>query len=359
VTGFGGLPVAMRLANAATSYVRYLWKAVWPVDLAVFYPFPLQGIPSWQVAVSAAALAGISVLVISVRRQRPWLAFGWCWYVVTLLPVIGIVQVGMQAMADRYMYLPIIGLLVAVAWEAPKWNPRVAAVAGVLAAIGCGWLSWHQIPVWTNGVTLFTHALAVTRDNFVAHNNLGVELDRRGRHEEALAHYRETLRIRPGDRNGETNFAQANFAKGERLFADGKLDEAWDSFEEGLRYRPPSAAVHAYLGQILLQRQDLRTAEAHFRKALQMDPAQVRAHVGLGVVLAHAGKDLDAKRSFEEAVKHDPSNIEARFDLGLVLAALGQRKEALGQFEQVLKLKPHYAPARDASESLRKSLQRR
>jgi tetratricopeptide (TPR) repeat protein len=352
VADVGGLPPAMRLANAAVSYVRYLWKMVWPVDLAVFYPFPFRGIPAWMVAASVVALVGISALVFAARRERPWLAAGWCWYVVTLLPVIGIVQVGMQSMADRYMYVPMIGPLIAIVWESARLNWPVATAAAVLVAIGCGILSWRQIPVWKDGLTLFSHALAVTGDNFVAHDNLGVELDRRGRAEEALAHYRETLRIKPGDRNGESNLSQASFAKGERLFNEGKSDEAFASFEESLRFRPSSALAHAYLGQILLQRRELGPATARFRTALQMDPKLVRAHVGLGVALAQAGQDVEARRSFEQAVRYDPSNIEARFDLGLVLAALGERSDALRQFEEILRTKPDYAPAREARAAL-------
>jgi tetratricopeptide (TPR) repeat protein len=352
VAGMEGLPLAARLANATLSYIRYLAKTIWPVDLAVFYPFPLKGIPAWQVAGAAVAIAGISALVFVVRGRRPWLAAGWCWYIVTLLPVIGIVQVGMQSMADRYMYLPMVGLLVGVAWESARLNGRAAAALGLLAAAGCAMLSWRQIPVWKDGVTLFTHALAATRENFVAHNNLGVELDRRGRYEEALAHYREALRIKPGDRNSETNLAQASFAKGERLFNERRFDEALASFREGMRYRPASAAVHANLGQIFLERRDLGRAAAQFRKALEMDASLVSAHVGLGIVYAHAGKDLEAQRCFEEALRLDPSNIEARFDLGLVLAGLGRRAEALHHLDEVLRRKPDYAPAREARAAL-------
>jgi tetratricopeptide (TPR) repeat protein len=352
VAGLGGLPLELRLANAIVSYVRYLWKTIWPVDLAVFHPFPLRGIPTWKVAASAAALAAISGLVFAVRKRRPWLAFGWCWYVVMLLPVIGIVQVGMQSMADRYMYVPMIGLLIAIAWESARLNRGVAVPAGLLVAIGCGMLSWRQIPVWKDGLTLFTHAIAVTKDNFVAHDNLGVELDRRGRAEEALAHYRETLRIKPGDRNGESNLAQASFAKGERLFNEGKMDEALASFQEGLRYRGGNALVHAYVGQILLGRKEIAPSIARLQTALEMDATLVRAHVALGVALAHAGRDMEARQSFEQALRYDPSNIEARFDLGLVLAALGQRADAVRQFEEILRIQPDYAPAREALAAL-------
>lgn len=352
VAGIGGLSPTLRLENAAVSYVRYLWKSIWPVDLAVFYPFPLNGIPTGTVIASVAVLVGISALAVGQRKRRPYVAAGWCWYVVTLLPVIGIVQVGMQAMADRYMYLPMIGVLIAIAWTVAELNARVAVAAAILAAVGCGLVTWRQIPVWKDGLALFTQAIAVTHDNFVAHDNLGVELDRRGRSEEAIAQYRETLRIKPGDRNGESNLAQASFEKGERLFNQGKMDDAFASFQEGMRYRPASAMVQTYIGLMLVERQEFDLAASQFRAALEMDPALVRAHVGLGVALAHAGKDQEARRAFEQAVKYDPSNVEARFDLGLVLASMGKQADALRQFEEILKIKPDYVPAQQARAAL-------
>lgn len=352
VAGIGGLPLPLRLSNAAVSYIKYLWKTIWPIDLAVFYPFPLGGIPARIAIASVAALVAVTALVFVLRKRSPWLAVGWAWYLVTLLPVIGIVQVGMQAMADRYMYLPMIGLLIAAAWTLAALDARVATATGVLAAAACGILTARQIPVWKDGLTLFTHTIAVTRDNFVAHDNLGVELDRRGRYDEAIAHYRETLRIRPGDRNGESNLAQATFDKGERLYNQKKPDEAFASFQEGMRYRPPTAAVQMYIGLILLDRGEFDLAASQLRIATQMDPSRVRAHVGLGVAFANLRKDNEARQSFEQAVRLDPTNVEARFDLGLVLAALGQRANALRQFDEILRLKPDYAPAIEARRAM-------
>jgi tetratricopeptide (TPR) repeat protein len=241
------LPLGLRLSNAAVSYVRYLAKTVWPANLAVFYPFPLHGIPAWKVAASLLVLTAASWLALVVRRGHPWLTVGWSWYVLTLLPVIGIVQVGMQAMADRYLYVPMIGLLIALTWECGEIGARSRLwarslpMAALLVAAACAVLSWRQIHYWTDGVTLFTHALAATEDNFTAHNNLGVELDRRGQFEEALVQYSETLRIKPGDLHGEDNYAQASFAKGERLFEQGALRDALASFQEGMHHRPRNA----------------------------------------------------------------------------------------------------------------------
>jgi Flp pilus assembly protein TadD len=347
IAAIGQLPLPLRLENAALSYLRYLGKTVWPIDLAVFYPFPAHGIPLWMAASSVAALAAISVLAWRLRAAHPWLAIGWCWYLLTLLPTIGIVQVGMQSMADRYMYVPMIGLLIAISWELARFR-----IVAPLAMAACAILTWRQIPVWNDGLTLFTHAVAVTRDNFVAHDNLGVELDRRGRSEEALAEYRETLRIQPGDRNGENNLAQASFEKGERLFNEGKTGDALASLEESLRYRPKNAMARAYAGVILLGRNEIQPAIGQLRMAVELDPTIVRAHVGLGVALANAGQDTEALHEFEEAVRHDPTSIEARFDLAMVLAGTGRGADALAQLDEILRRKPDYAPARQVRAAL-------
>jgi tetratricopeptide (TPR) repeat protein len=314
------LPLELRLANAATSYIRYLGKTFWPVDLAVFYPFPERGIPLWQVAGSVAALALITWMAYRARNRRPWLITGWCWFVLTLLPVIGIVQVGMQSMADRYLYVPMIGLLIAVSWQVGEMckgsQPRTRfAIAGGALALGiCAVLSWRQTHVWQDGVTLFTHAIEVTEDNFVAHDNLGVELDRIGRPQEALAEYRETLRIKPGDRHGEQNFAQASFAKGERLMGQGEVQGALAAFRDGLRFRPRNAA----------------------------------ALVSLGVALARSGQPAEAGKAFEDSLQWDASSVEAHYNLGLVQQALGAYSKALESFDAALRLKPEFGEAQAA-----------
>ena len=345
------LPLGLRLENAVVSYVRYLGKTVWPTNLAVFYPFPPGGIPVWEVWGSLAVLAAITWATLAVRRDRPWLTAGWLWYLLSLLPVIGIVQVGMQAMADRYLYVPMIGLLMAVTWECrviaarSAVSARLAAAAAALVLVVCAGFTWRQIHYWQDGVTLFTHAVEVTHDNFVAHDNLGVELDRRGQFEEAMAHYRETLRIKPGDRHGEENYAQANFAKGEREFRQGDLAGALSSFEEGMHYRPANALAHTYAGLILTQEQRPERAMSEFRRALEIDPKLSRAHTGLGVLMAQAGRDEDAGREFAAAVRCDPSNVEAHFDLGLVRAASGRNLEAVESFDAALRLQPDFGPA--------------
>ncbi len=350
VAALGALPLGLRAQNAAFSYVAYLGKMLWPVNLAAFYPFPQRGIAAWQVAAALALLAALSWLAWHTHRTHPWIAAGFTWYAVTLIPVIGLVQVGMQAMADRYMYIPMIGVLIAIAWECAK--APAARWAAPFALLALAAVTWHQIPFWHDGVTLWTRAIEVTHDNFVAHDNLGVELDALGRHDEALAEYRETLRIEPGDRNGEANYAQASFAKGERLFTAGHADGALDAFREGLRYRPANALAHSYAGAILTDRGDLPAALAEFRRALTLDPTLARAYMGMGVALARAGRTADAERAMLQSVARDASSVEANFDLGLIEAALGKQADAIAALDRALRIDPNYAPAREARAAL-------
>ena len=340
------LPLGLRLSNAALSYVRYLGKTAWPAGLSVIYPFPGAGIAPWKVWASIALIAAVSVVIAMRSRRAPWLAVGWGWYIVTLIPMIGVVQVGMQSMADRYMYVPMVGLLIAVAWQcAESFDGRWLAVVAACALLACGVATWRQIQVWRDGLTLFEHAVSVTQGNFVAHDNLGVELDHRGRAEEALAQYRETLRIKPDDRNGTRNYAMANFAKGDRLFTAGQLEGSWAAWQEGLRYQPRHALAHTYLGLILSARQHHEAALAEFRAALAIDPAMARAHMGLGVALSALGRNREARQEFAETVRYDSSNAEAYYDLGLMMAGESDNRGALTQFDRAVNLQSGFGPA--------------
>jgi Tfp pilus assembly protein PilF len=346
------LPLVLRLSNAAASYLRYIGMTLWPTHLAVFYPFP-ETIPLWASAGSALVLAAISCLVYRWRKQRPWLAAGWCWYLLTLLPVIGLIQVGMQAMADRYLYVPMTGLLIGLVWEVSTRLPaRLSEVAAGLAAAACAVLTFQQVQVWKDGATLFAHAIAVTDDNFVAHDNLGVELDRQGRSDEALLQYREAIRIRPGDRHAEENYAQSNFAAAEWLFRQGKLDQSLILFREGLRHRPRQALAHSFAGLILTQQHQLDAAIEEFHVALDINPALAGAHLGLGVALAWSQKPAEAVREFQESLRYDSSSVEAYYDLGLMQASLGQPAQALQSFDAALRLKPDFEPASQARAEL-------
>jgi Flp pilus assembly protein TadD len=351
IAPFDALAFGLRSQNAAVAYVAYIGKALWPAKLAIFYPFPLNGVPAWKTAAAAALITGLGLPAWLTRRTHPWVAAGLLWYFISLLPAIGLIQAGMQSMADRYMYLPLIGLSIAVIWELAHF--RVARFAAPLVLAGFAVLTIRQISYWRDGLTIWRHALDVTEGNFVAHDNLGVELDARGRGDEALDQYREALEIRPSDSNALSNFAQASFAKGERLQRGGRNAEALASFRAGLRYKPDNALAHSYAGAILTQTGDLAGAITEFRQATTLDPSLSRGYMGLGVALAQSGRVIEAESAMRQAIAKDASSIEAQYDLGLIEAAMGKRREALVAFGTALRIDPNYQPAKEAVAALR------
>ena len=216
------VPLGMRIENALVSYVTYIEQMFWPVGLTCFYPYP-HSIPGWQAAAAFSAVVAVSFFAISTWRTRPYLAVGWFWYLGTLVPVIGVLQVGMQAHADRYMYIPMVGLLLMLAWGAgdlmkkwPRAKPVFAAAAAAAACAACMALAWRQTGYWENSETLFEHALDLTRDNWVAEIDLGIYLNRTGRAADAVLHFENALRIKPDEATIHDNLG-ASFRKPGRL----------------------------------------------------------------------------------------------------------------------------------------------
>ena len=263
------LPAGVRLANAAVSYARYLGKTAWPSGLAVLYPHPGASLPAWQVAGAVLLLLCVSALAVWRIKRSPFLAVGWFWFLGTLVPVIGLVQVGAQAMADRYTYIPLVGLFIAAAWGVPgivpdgrlKKRGLAAAACVVLTALAAA--SWVQAGHWRSSVALFEHAVEVTRDNWFAENNLGFSLDMEGRKDEAIAHYRASIGIKP-------DFPVARNNLGAILAAQGEFAEAAVHFREALRAQPDYLPAHYNLGQVL-ERMGMRDqAMIHHREVLRL-----------------------------------------------------------------------------------------
>jgi tetratricopeptide (TPR) repeat protein len=271
------LPIETRLANAIVSYAHYIEKMVWPRNLAVLYPYP-DMIPIGQVVLAGIVLVGISVFVFRWARTRPHLVVGWLWYLGTLVPVIGLVQVGSQAMADRYTYVPLIGLFIMVAMGVPdalkEWGHRKIAliVSAGLALSFFITVARLQVYRWQNSIALFEHTLAVTAKNFVIHNNLGTFLEKQGKIQEAAAHYTQALRINP-------NYAGAHNNLGNVLAKEGKLEEAASHYRQALRIEPNFAEVHYNLGVLLAQQGRHKEATEHFSKGLGVD---VPGSLGIG-----------------------------------------------------------------------------
>ena len=278
------LPLETRMANALIAYVQYIVKMFWPVDLAFFYPYAASR-SLWMVSGAVLLLAGMTILTMRVVERRPYLAVGWLWYLGTLVPVIGIVQIGSQSMADRYTYIPLIGLFIMIAWGVPalmaKWRFRKLLLSGVSVALlsVLAVCSWQQVQHWKNSVTLFERALTVTARNYLAHNNLGVALFYEGRMEEAISQYAASLRIKP-------NLADARNNIGVALAAQGKYDEAIRHYREALRIRPDDAGTHNNIGVALAAQGNVDAALGHYTQALRIRPDHEKARANLAAVLA-------------------------------------------------------------------------
>ncbi|HVT31748.1 MAG TPA: tetratricopeptide repeat protein [Rhodanobacteraceae bacterium] len=337
-------PFSLRAANAVVSCAKYLVGTVWPHDLAVYYPFNAD-IPAGQIAASLLLVGALTAFALANARTRPYLAVGWLWFLGTLVPVIGLVQVGGQALADRYHYLPSIGLFIAIVFgvadvAAVKRIGAVAlaAVAGiVLAAFAT--LTAFQAALWKDSVTLFEHTLAVTTDNLVIEYNLGHVLGEEKKYAEASAHFAEALRIDP-------DFLDALINMGMTLASEGKPDEAIGYFERALKVAPRSSKAHTQIALARMQEGRPDDALAEFRRAVELGPDDADAHDNLGLMLARQGKADEAMREIGEALRIDPGSADAHNNMGLVLLASGRARESIVHFDEALRLKPDFAVAR-------------
>jgi tetratricopeptide (TPR) repeat protein len=336
-------PIESRITNALVSYVSYIEKMIWPRYLAIFYPHQ-EILPIWKIAGSGLLLVGISVLVIRAVRKHPYLGVGWCWYLGTLIPMIGLVQVGEQAMADRYTYVPLIGLFIMIAWSIPDilagWRFRKVVLfisTGLLLSL-LMIVTNLQVKHWQNDITLFEHTLAATSNNFIIHYNIGLVLDRQGKTQEAIAHYAEALRIKP-------DFVRAHNNLGLVLAGQGKTQEAVAHYAEALRIKPDYAQAHNNLGVVLAGQGKTQEAVAHYAEALRIKPDYAEAHNNLGNALGRQGKTQEAVAHFAEALRIKPDYAEVHNNLGLVLVGQGKTQEAIAHFAEALRIKPDYAEA--------------
>ena len=334
-----------RIINAFVSYTEYIVNMVWPVKLAVLYPHPGNSLPLWKGIVAGLALVLITVLVIRKARKIPYITVGWFWYVVTLIPVIGIVQVGLQAMSDRYTYVTLIGLFVIIAWGAndllSKWSHRKMWL-GTLAAILLPVLmvlTWKQVQYWENSITLFKHTLKHTSNNLHVHNYLGTTLGMQGRTEEAIEHYLQAVRLKP-------DYVEAHNNLGIALGMQGRTEEAIEHFLKVSQLKPDDARVHNNLGNALGMQGRTEEAIEHFLKALQLNPDYAGAHNNLGVALGVQGRTEGAIEHFLKALQLNPDYAEAHCNLGVTLVRKGHIKEAIARFREALRVNPDHVKAK-------------
>jgi len=318
--------MSLRFANALVSCMVYLGQMVWPVGLAVFYPYPQNGLPERKIILAVTLLAGLSAVAFWQRRQQPWLLMGWLWYLVMLLPVIGIIQVGEQAHADRYTYLPQIGIYVAVAWLAGTWAAKWQAgglAVGSLTAATLAVLTvcaWKQTTFWKTGETLWTHALACTPPNDIAWNGLGLALNQKGRADEAITCFQKAVQINP-------NCADAHNNLGLVLLPKARVDDAIAHCQMALRLRPDYKETHINLGNALVQKGRVDEAISQYEEALRISSDYAEAHNDLANALLAKGKVDEAISHYHEALEIKPSYADARYNLGLAL----RQKENMGK----------------------------
>jgi len=372
------MPLGYRLSNVIVSFVRYLGKTFWPVDLAFFYPHPQH----WPVPVVLAAgllLGVISLGAIFLHRRQPSLLMGWCWYLGTLVPVIGLVQVGQQSLADRYTYIPSVGIGIALVWgvdalvmKHQRWR-QVAAVLGGLAALACLVLTRQQTRVWKDTGSLCRHAIAVNPDNYLAHDMLGAVLEKRGDYDAARHEHLRALEIKPDYADAHNNFGvalqhqgrlagaveqyqralqlrprypEAHYNLAVALESAGQLDNAATEYSRAIAQRPRYAEAHYNLGLLHARRGQLDLAVAEFQAALRINPQLADAHNNLGVTLDRMGRLPEAIREYQLAIAVRPDYPRAHFNLGVALTRAGQLAAAADAFETALRLKPDYAEAR-------------
>jgi protein O-mannosyl-transferase len=303
------MALGARVGNALVSYCRYLGKLFWPADLAVVYPHHGHW-PLGQVVLAGGLLLGLSVLIWALRRRAPFLLMGWLWYCGTLVPVSQLVQTGSHAMADRYAYLPSLGVLILAVWgawelTAGRRNRALAlSIAGGASVVLCLALTRQQLEYWKNSETLFRHALAVTKDNWVAHYNLG-----------------------------------------DALGWNGQLDEAISHFQEVERLAPKCVAAHYNLGVIFARKGQIDEAINEYQQTIRLKPDHEVAHNNLGIAFGMKGRVGEAIPQFQEAIRLNPDYADAHNNLGLALRMNGQTEEAIGQFAEALRLKPDHVDA--------------
>lgn len=340
------VPLMLRIANAVVSYLSYLSKIFWPLNMAIFYPFP-KDLPVWQVAGSGVLLVAITALSLWRSNHRPYLATGWLWYLGTLVPVIGIIQTGAwPSMADRWAYVPMIGIIIILAWAVPemasKWRFKatVLAVMGISVLACCLILVRSQLQYWQSSCVLFQHALAVTRENYVAHNNLGHALLRKGEANAAMHHFETALKLNPQSYKASNNI-------GEALLELRRVNEAVDRYRESLKLNPAAAATHKCIGVALFEQGNIEEAISHLQTALRIEPNYADAYFRLGNIYRKEGQIQKAARCYLHVIRLRPDLPEAYNNLGVLLVNEGKLKAAESYFRKALEQENDYTPARD------------
>ncbi len=349
--------LSTRLANAIVAYAMYLWKMIWPIRLAPMYPHPGESLAGWQIVLSALVLLAITAVVL-IRREKRYLAMGWFWFLGTLVPVIGLVQVGDQAMADRYAYIPLVGIFVMIAFgvadlaDAKKlgFKPRLIAGACILAALS--FLTYRQLGYWSSSYELWSHTLAITQNNFVAEDNMGGALLLLDKPDEAHTHFEAAARINPHDPMSHSNL-------GVYLQEHNQLRGAVEEYRSAIQMTSDPAllaSTYANLGAAYRDLGDDAKARESYDESLRMNPDQFNAYLGLGRLLERQGKLDEAIANYSRSVQIRPT--ESGFlRLGHAAEMKGRRQDAISAYQQALQLNPDSSEAQQALKALSASPQ--
>jgi protein O-mannosyl-transferase len=377
MTEFSEFGFRFRIYNALISYVKYIEKMFWPTHLAYFYPHPGENVSILYVLISAVLLLALTIFVLRFAKNHRYLVTGWFWYLGTLLPVIGLVQVGTHAMADRFSYITLTGLFVVIAWGLPellgKWPHRriVLWTSSLIVLFILAMLTYSQLRYWKDSLTLYQHALDVTENNYSAHYGMTKELLEQGRIDEAIWHNSQALRIKP-------NYIDALNGLGAAFYQSGKFDTAIDYYKKALRINPDASQVHANLGVALAAKGEFTEAVEHYEIALKtMDTPRIHRNYAqalfslgrfeqaiteyrktlltmpndpnvineLGYVLAHSGKFDEAITLYDKALRISPDRVDIHLNLGTALTGSGKFEEALKEYEKIMSIQPQNAVA--------------
>jgi tetratricopeptide (TPR) repeat protein len=336
------VPLKLRIANALVSYVNYGAKMIWPRGLAVYYPYPSH-VPLWEVVTALLLVGCVSALVLLALRGRPYLAVGWFWYLGTLVPVIGLYQAGLwPAIADRWAYVPLIGLFIMIAWGGGDLAKRLRLPKPAVTLLACAWLSalmtatWFQVGHWRNGATLFEHALDVTSGNYIAHYNLGNIRLREDRTAEAIEHYKKAVVFHP-------KYVDAHYNLGIALSAAEQYAEAIKEYHTVLQLRQNHKKVLSRMADVLARNGQVDEAITYYNKSLHHQPKDAEVLNNLALALVRKGEIEEAIERYAEALEIDPDSVEVLNNLGNALVRQGRPKQAVTHYQKALRLRPDFA----------------
>jgi tetratricopeptide (TPR) repeat protein len=343
-TAMQQLPFHARFANAVVSYALYLWQLIWPAHLAVLYPYPVHGIPAWAVVLALILLWVVSIFLFLQRERRPFLIIGWLWFLGMLVPMIGLVQVGAQPRADRYVYLPSIGLYILAVWGMTQLSAGLnrrrtfLTVLGALIICSLAIRSFFQTSYWRESETLWQHTVDITSANHVAENGLGNAFFEEGKLSDAIAHYRAALAIKP-------DYFLIHSNLGNALLRANQLDEAIVQLQDAIRINPNYAQAYNNLGGAFMEKGQAVEAISNYEKALQIKPDYAGAFNNLGVVYLQQGKVQEAITQYRKAASINPDSVDIQTNLGNALSRARDWPEAIVAYRAALKSRPDYAKA--------------